>query len=148
MRPPFIVVQAPLADLLPGVSDILEPMLTQIFIPEFTIEALNVPVLHRLSGLYQFQLNAMAVSPLIECSASEFCPLVGSYRFRVAIISRFLTGVINRGLRKCLAIQGKPIRNCLCGTERTAERRRYNVRKKMDMHNGLTPKLGHSQASK
>src|SRR5690554_1055052 len=84
MRTLLIVVQAPSADLLPSVCEIPEPVLIQTLIPEFSVKALDVTILHRLSGLNQLQFNTMAVGPLIKRSASEFRPLVGSNGFRVA----------------------------------------------------------------
>ena len=84
MRTLLTVVQAPIADLLPGVCEISEPVFIQTLIPEFSVKALDVTILHRLSGLNQLQFNAMTVGPLIECFASEFRPLVGSNGFRVA----------------------------------------------------------------
>lgn len=84
MRSLLIVVQAPITDFLPGVSKILEPMFIQTLIAEFSVKALDVTILNRLSRLDQLQLNAMMVSPLIQCSASIFRPLIGSDGFWVA----------------------------------------------------------------
>lgn len=78
MRTLLIVVQAPVTDFLPGVSKIPEPMFIQALILEFSVKALDVSVLHRPPGRDQLQLNAMMVSPLIQCSASKFRPLIGS----------------------------------------------------------------------
>lgn len=84
MRSLLIVVQAPVADLVPSVGEIPEPVFIQTLIPEFSVKALNVTILHRLSWLNQPQFNAMAVGPLIERSAREFRSLIGSNGFRIA----------------------------------------------------------------
>lgn len=74
MRTLLIVVQAPIAYLLPGVSEIPEPVFIQTLIPEFSVKALDVTILHRFAGLNQLQFNVMAASPLIERSTSESGP--------------------------------------------------------------------------
>src|SRR5690606_2644401 len=89
MRSPLIVVQAPVADLFAGMSKIPEPMFIQTLIPEFSVKALDVTILHRLSRLDQLQLNAMMVSPLIQCSASKFRPLIGSDGLWIASEGRY-----------------------------------------------------------
>ncbi|ERS84667.1 hypothetical protein Q672_19275 [Marinobacter sp. EVN1] len=53
MRALLIVVQAPVADFFSGVSEIPEPMFIQALIPEFSVKALDVSVLHRFPGLDQ-----------------------------------------------------------------------------------------------
>src|SRR5690554_624941 len=80
----LIVVQAPVIDLVPGVGEIPEPVFIQTHTAEFSVKALNVTILHRLSRPNQLQFNAMAVGPLIERSASESRSLVSSEGFWIA----------------------------------------------------------------
>ena len=59
-------------------------MFIQAFIPEFTVEALDVRILRWLAWLNQLQLYAMLISPLIECPAGKLWPLVCPDSFGVA----------------------------------------------------------------
>ena len=61
----LILVQAPFTDFLPRVSKSPESMFIKTFIPEFSVKALDVTILHWLSGLDHLQLNATIVRHLI-----------------------------------------------------------------------------------
>jgi len=62
----------------------MEPVFIQAFIPEFAIEAFDESILGGLAGLYQIQLHAMLIGPLIQCPAIKLWSLVRSDRFGVA----------------------------------------------------------------
>lgn len=59
-------------------------MLTQGLIPELAIEAFNIAILGRLSGLYQLQFNPILIGLLVPCFTRELRPLVGSDRCGIA----------------------------------------------------------------
>jgi len=62
----FIVVLPPSLDDRSGMGQRMEPVLVQAFIPELTVEALDIGVLCGFAWLNQFQLYTMLISPLIE----------------------------------------------------------------------------------
>ena len=61
-----------------------EPVLVQTFVPEATVERLDVCVLIWLARLDQAQLHAMVVRPLQHGSAGELLAVVGTDDFRIA----------------------------------------------------------------
>lgn len=62
----------------------MEPVFIQAFIPELTVEALDVRILCRLTWLDQFKLYAMPIGPLIEGPAGKLRPLVCPDGFGIA----------------------------------------------------------------
>lgn len=109
MRPVFVVVLSPGVDDFYGVSQISKSVFVEAFVPEFAVETLHIGVLCRLAGLYQFQLNAMVVGPLIQGFTREFRGLIRSDRSGVAPELRdgiqgsndlIVTGISNASLVK------------------------------------------------
>jgi hypothetical protein len=69
-----------------------EPMLAQAFIPEFAIEALDIPVLHQLFRLYKLQFHLILIDPLLQCFASKFRSRVRSDSGRIASEAAIASG--------------------------------------------------------
>ena len=86
MRPVVVVVVAPVVNDAAHVAQTGEPVLRQALVTEAAVEALDVGVLHRLAGLDEAQLDAVAGSP---ASASRRKPMICSsvYRFFIGPIS-------------------------------------------------------------
>ncbi len=64
MRPVVVVVVAPVVNDAAHVAQTGEPVLRQALVTEAAVEALDVGVLHRLAGLDEAQLDAVAGSLL------------------------------------------------------------------------------------
>ena len=72
----MIVLLAPEADDLSGMSDVFEPVLVQAFVTQLTIEAFNVAVLHGLAGVYEYVIDLLGIRPLIHRVAGELRTVV------------------------------------------------------------------------
>ncbi len=57
MRPVLIVIATPSGDLPPCIEQIAEPTNIQALVPKLPIEAFDVPVLHRSSGLNMHEVR-------------------------------------------------------------------------------------------
>lgn len=77
MRPEPIVLDASRFDDAPGFPQVGEPFQVQAFISELAIEALDMPVLHRIAPLDEEESHLIPVSPSIERVSGEFRPVVG-----------------------------------------------------------------------
>src|SRR5207248_1885721 len=66
VRPYLVVVLPPFLDLDLRLVQIHKPVLVQAFVPQTSVEALDVTVLHRLSRCDEPQLHTILVRPLIQ----------------------------------------------------------------------------------
>ena len=83
MRSGLVVVKPPSGNGNTGLLQRLKPVFVQTFIPERTIETLDVRVLSRTAWLNQDVLDAVLLCPSHECPASELRPVVSPDRFGV-----------------------------------------------------------------
>jgi len=100
---------------LPGIEDDLrffnrpEPIGTQAFVPECSIETFNETVFGRFSRPDEIQFNTMQITPLIYRLANKFRPIVTPYPSRFAVIDNGLVqkpGNLNSSNRlPCLLLQ-------------------------------------------
>ena len=77
LRPLLVVFSSPGLYDEPGMAQVEKPMLVQAFVPEATVERLDVRVLVRLARLDQTQLYIVFVRPLQHGSAGELLSVVG-----------------------------------------------------------------------
>jgi len=70
--PDFVVVLAPFSNAIPGLWQALKPLLIQSFVPELSIDTLDVTLLHWPARLNQNVANAMQSGPSQEGAACEF----------------------------------------------------------------------------
>ena len=80
MRTLVIVVMPPARELDPGFCQRAENFFIEQLVTQSAVEAFDEGVLGGLSGLNQFELDAVPVGPLVQCSSCELWPLVGSDR--------------------------------------------------------------------
>ena len=78
MRTALIVIDSPLPDHGSCMTQGMEPMFVQAFVPEFPIDALDKGILGRFSGLDQLELNTVLIGPLIKGFSCEFRPLIST----------------------------------------------------------------------
>ena len=83
--PDFVVVLPPDPDGRARLLQRLKPLLVQALVPELSIEALDVAILHGPPWLDQDVPDAMAVRPGHERPAGELGAVVCSYRQRIAV---------------------------------------------------------------
>ncbi len=76
MRPSLVVIPSPALDGHSGIGQAYEPALVQALVPEPTVEALSVRILHRFPGLDEVQCYAALVRPLIQDLAGELRTVV------------------------------------------------------------------------
>lgn len=76
MRPFLVVVLTQRRYERPSMRETCEPVLVEAFIPELTVERLDICVLRRLALPNQFQRHAIGVGPLVERAARKFRFLV------------------------------------------------------------------------
>ncbi len=76
MRPLGVVIDPPLFDGSPGVSQVGEPVFVQAFIPELSVKAFNKCILDRLTRFDEVQPDAVAISPFIQCLTDQFRPVI------------------------------------------------------------------------
>ena len=88
VRPDLVVVLTTQRDARSGLLQRLEPFLVQALVPELSVEALDVAVLHRPAWLDQDVPDAVAVRPGHESPAGELRAVVRSHRQRVAAKQR------------------------------------------------------------
>ena len=79
VRPDLVVVLPPIGDSKASLVQCLEPLLIWALVPELAVEALDVAVLNRLTGLDWDVLDAMPVRPGHKDSASELRAVVGPH---------------------------------------------------------------------
>ena len=82
MWPALVVVAPPGCHLHPCFCQARESVLVQALVTGLAAERLDEGVLCRLARLDQLELEAVAVSPLVEHLAGELRPLVGADRYR------------------------------------------------------------------
>lgn len=71
-------------------------MLVQTLVGELPIEALNVAVVRRFSGLTEQQLHAVFISPRVHLFGAEFSPVVHANCFGLApLFGQSLQGLRN-----------------------------------------------------
>lgn len=85
MRPILIVINPPLVNQLPRMGQVSKQMFVQTFIPKLTVETLDIAILRRFPRLYQFEFNAMLISPLVQRLTGKLRPLISSHSFRIAL---------------------------------------------------------------
>ena len=76
MRSLVIVLLAPEADDLSGMSDVFEPVLVQAFVTQTAVETFDVAVLHGLAGIYEDMVYLLGIRPFIHRIAGELRTVV------------------------------------------------------------------------
>ena len=71
VRPDLVVVLTPCLDGCLCLMQVLEPLLVQALVPELAVEALDVAVLHRSSGLNEDVPDAVSLRPAHERATGE-----------------------------------------------------------------------------
>src|SRR5574343_333717 len=84
MWPMLVVVAAPSGNQDTSLGQARKPMVVQTLIPKAAVEALDERILCRFSRLDQLELHTVLVSPLVQCLAGKFRPLVSPDRLRIA----------------------------------------------------------------
>ena len=71
MRPDVVVVVAPQGQLTAGISQAVEDLFVQAFIPQAAVEGLDVAILLRLARIDVMPLDLVVVRPLQDGLAGE-----------------------------------------------------------------------------
>lgn len=87
MWTPLDIILLPLINRFLSVNYIAELMLIQTPIFESSVKTLNKSIRGRLSRLNKHQLITTFKGPLIQCTAGEFRPPIGSYHPRIPVPS-------------------------------------------------------------
>jgi len=84
--PIFVIVLPPTFDLVPGIIQAEEPVLVEAFLPEPTVEGLDIGIVCRLPWPGKVQRNVIPISSEIDVLRDKFWPVVHPYRPRPAVI--------------------------------------------------------------
>ena len=80
----LVVVLPPARNARPGLVQRFKPLLIQAFIPELSVEALDVAVLHWLARFNQDVAYPVLVCPGQERTAGELRAIICTHRCRIA----------------------------------------------------------------
>ena len=82
MRSHRVVLLLPLLDDLPCLSHAPEPVQIQALVAKLAVQALHVPVLHRLTRIDEVQRHPVLIGPRIQRLPRELRPVVERDPFR------------------------------------------------------------------
>lgn len=82
LRAHLAVFRLPSGDLHPGIKEVLEPVYPQTLLSEPAVEALDVTILHRSSGLDVTRLDFPLQRPGQKMTTGEFGPIITTDRSR------------------------------------------------------------------
>lgn len=85
MRPDVVVVVAPEGQLAAGISQAVEDLFVQAFIPQTAVEGLDVAILLRLARIDVMPLDLVVVRPLQDGLAGELGAIVRDDASRFAV---------------------------------------------------------------
>src|SRR5678815_2495863 len=84
VRPQLVVLRPPGCDSTLGVLEVDEPIHIEALAAHLVVEALDVGVLHRLSGVDEMDPHAVLAGPRIDLASSELRSVVHHQHFWVA----------------------------------------------------------------